>query len=521
MSVVFPLTQSLVLCTTLVFIRAVTDRIDGSIEISKKLDGFLIFLDAFSDVCYSDVTGLLRDSRVHSALSCDIEYSLYSLNKCLAAHREAWRYVSVVSDAEQRKIETVSSSLLEGKSVRKKWRDSMKERSQVWKERARPGLCLALFGREEMQELILNCEKLINRLRQTLEIVFLTIGPPSRDFAGSWKATVLGVVDVLERQRRARKRPSSSYNALPGSLRKCIDVANPADGVIKTVYKYIDEEVDVLVDTRTDDEIPTPLMCHLTWLLQAPTSANISRQNHDYQLHTLNCMGFIDDPINHRGLVLYQTPQSHPWQSNPLSLHNLMRQGSFVKPTLNCRFRTARILASTILATHASGWVHRNVCSRSVLMLPQTLNDLEPSPYLVGWGVPLHSSTSIFRLEPNLYQHQERFGKPSSEYKNVHDIYSLGVVLLELGVWRPLSSIFAKRLEKYPHFGETQQHDLFAAINSLLVDRASGLDIRKEMGDTYAEVVRTCLTWPHQDAIEGMIEFRKRVVDPLTARGML
>lgn len=468
------------------------------------------------------MTGLLRDSRVHHAIVRDVEYSLYSLNKTLAAHREAWRYVSVASDAEQRDIEEMTSPSLDVKYERKRWRDDMRERSQIWRERARPGLYGALFGREEMEPLVAACGKWTNRLKQTLELILLTLGPPTPDFWRSEEASVLAIVGILERQRRARTKPLGTYNTLPGKLRETLVSPVPPTGLVKTVYKDDADESDVMVEARSEGETPTDLLCHLTWLLQAPFLTEALEQGTDYKLHTLSCMGFIDDPINNRGLILYRSPQSHPWASNPLSLHTLIDRSPGVKRlSLSNRYRIAKALAATVLETHASGWFHRNLCSRSVLMLPQSLNNPEPSPHLVGWGVPQRPEMVVFDLEPNIYQHKDRFGKPSNEYTNDHDIYSLGVVLLELGLWKTISTIFARRLGKSPQFNQAQQQAIFPRINNALIEFASSSELKREMGDRYAEIVLSCLTWHSRDFIEGTIEFRKQIVDSLVARCMI
>jgi hypothetical protein len=39
--------------------------------------------------------------------------------------------------------------------------------------------------------------------------------------------------------------------------------------------------------------------------------------------------------------------------------------------------------------------------------------------------------------------------------------------------------------------------------------------LRKEMGERYAAVVKACLEWNHEDAVESMLDFRKRIVDAL------
>jgi hypothetical protein len=471
------------------------------------------------------VSGLLRDTRVHRVITDDVETSLYSLNKALAAHREAWRHVgrSTNTTPEQRSIDDLKrgrAASLDAQYEEKSWRDEMKERSQLWRERARPGLYGALFGPEEMKVLVSNLTRWTHRLRQSLEILFMGIGPPHPEYRKTRQAAILGVQEILERQHRAEAEPTEDYNALHGALRDAVSTDPFSHGLTKTIYDDGGDEFDVLVEPRSDLETPTEYMSHLTWLLQAPHRTDVavkSDAQDGYQLHTLSCMGFIDDPLNTRSLIVYRSPQSHPWASNPPSLHDIILRGHTARPSIGSRFLTARALVTTLLETHASGWIHGNLTSRSIAMLPRSITDLELSPFLVGWGVLQPHDATHFSLEGNLYRHHDRFGRPSSEYSNNHEIYSLGVVLLELGLWRTMSGIFARRIEKFPHFGIAQQDELFGRIHNGLLDWANSVEIEREMGKGFAEVVLKCLTWHYEDAVEGMIEFRGQVVDVLTA----
>lgn len=515
-----PLELINLICTTLVFIRDVTSEAKDSARFCSTFEETLIFLGIFADVAYGHVTGLLRDIRVHRVLTHDIEVSLYTLNRSLAAHREAWRYISTSSksgtfQSSSNEPQMLGNVSLEANLERKKWRDEMKQRSQLWREKARPGLYRTLFGSSEIQAVTLACEVCVQQLRQTLELILLTIGPPSPEYRRSQHAAALGIKDLLGRQHRAGATPSGDYNALQGYLREMIGAPGITPRLVKTVYIDGEEEIDVLVEPRSEFDTPTEFMCHLTWLLQAPLQMDPLLSRCRYQLHTLGCIGFIDDPLNNRSLILYRAPKSHPFASNPLSLHDLITQGPTARLSLGARFIAARDLAATLLETHASGWIHGNIQSRSVAMLLRDLNDRELSPYLIGWGVLQPLDATSFNLETNLYRHHDRFGKPTSEYGNGHDIYSLGIVLLELGLWRIMASIFARRIERTPNFVFVQQEELFLRVHNTILDWANSIEIEREMGKRYSEIVLKCLTWQQSDPIESMIEFRNQVVDAL------
>src|SRR5437762_12139836 len=44
-------------------------------------------------------------------------------------------------------------------------------------------------------------------------------------------------------------------------------------------------------------------------------------------------------------------------------------------------------------------------------------------------------------FEHNVYRHPERWGLPTVRFQPIHDVYALGVVLLEIGLWRRASSV--------------------------------------------------------------------------------
>lgn len=47
------------------------------------------------------------------------------------------------------------------------------------------------------------------------------------------------------------------------------------------------------------------------------------------------------------------------------------------------------------------------------------------------------------------YQHPEKRYNPTLRYSRSHDIYSLGCVLLEIGLWKPLNSMVEIEDEDY------------------------------------------------------------------------
>lgn len=77
------------------------------------------------------------------------------------------------------------------------------------------------------------------------------------------------------------------------------------------------------------------------------------------------------------------------------------------------------------------------------------------TPYLVGfeYSRPEEGSTTGARdddKDRNLYRHPNLQAVAGDSFTKVHDLYSLGVVLLEVAVWCTTSKIYEKRYERAP-----------------------------------------------------------------------
>lgn len=82
-----------------------------------------------------------------------------------------------------------------------------------------------------------------------------------------------------------------------------------------------------------------------------------------------------------------------------------------------------------------------------------------------------------------MYIHPRRFLNPESPYIPAYDIYALGLVLLEIGMWAPLNSLLSKGY--YTSGRTTVLHK--EILEEVLPDLAGN------MGATYRDVVRECL----------------------------
>jgi hypothetical protein len=222
----------------------------------------------------------------------------------------------------------------------------------------------------------------------------------------------------------------------------------------------------------------------------------------------LKCKGFIveSDPAAHFSLrlVFRDPPASH----SPRSLRDLLL--SMPRTTSNTRrLEIAQCLARSVGYVHTFGFVHKNVCPESVLVFERA-GELGIAAFLVGFEHFRRDEGWTQRrgddaLHKNLYRHVSRQGfKPQDDYEIRHDIYSLGVCLLEIGLWESFvkwevetgARSLAKLLMDSAGSSQLpeQAKDTFLALaRDLLPGR---------IGDRYAEIVETCLTCLDPDNVD-------------------
>ncbi|CAI7627380.1 unnamed protein product [Penicillium glandicola] len=239
----------------------------------------------------------------------------------------------------------------------------------------------------------------------------------------------------------------------------------------------------------------------------------------------LNCAGVINakDTSQHvpRFDFVFQIPKG---MGQPQSLRELLVTSRQTYP-LSDRVRIANQLAKSISFVHMYSFVHKNIRPEAILVLSDGESELG-SLFLTGFKIFRMVDEKSGRLGDsdwarNIYRHPQRQGLyPEEDYRMLHDIYSLGVCLLEIGLWESLVQYRSSsdQLEMYPN-------KIFKAngTNTPNVDTSQALfmELAKnvlpaKMGKLYAQVVLTCLTYceEEQDAIVEGVRYIERVSFP-------
>lgn len=264
-----------------------------------------------------------------------------------------------------------------------------------------------------------------------------------------------------------------------------------------------------------------------------------SRSDH---FRTLQCIGCIDDPGSLCWWLVFAFPvdqegirldMDNPPQ--PVSLLTRLTVKNPFKPPLESRLLLASKLASTLGSLYGSGWLHKGIRSENILFLSASHVDSKyeiTEPYLAGFeysrqdteAQTIDKAKNVEDLESVIYWHPDYQGLPAQGYRIENDMYSFGLVLVEIAWWVPLSSFLdseaksssVKLSSKMKRFGREQALELRRRIEYRL-ER----ELAFRVGTTICDVVKWCLRFgdtKSEDDLEDWqpaLEFYENVVVPL------
>ncbi|KAF4457414.1 protein kinase, catalytic domain-containingprotein [Fusarium austroafricanum] len=202
------------------------------------------------------------------------------------------------------------------------------------------------------------------------------------------------------------------------------------------------------------------------------------------------CLGIVHDEAQCRYGFIFKSPEALGHQL-PVSLLELM--STTKKPSLTTRVRIAHKVATSIWYLHATNWLHKGLRSENVIF--QDRDDIRSAiPYLCGFDYsrPANIGEETERPTENLlhdlYRHPNtQFDVPREGRKGfnkLYDIYSLGVLLYEIGVWMPIE----KCLDM-----DTIKASVVKTVKPRLLEADNMDSLESEAGDLFASAARACL----------------------------
>lgn len=237
---------------------------------------------------------------------------------------------------------------------------------------------------------------------------------------------------------------------------------------------------------------------------------------------SLPCLGFFHDvESNYRFGVVYEL-----FQGVPVTLQEFIESTAddpYRQPALEQIFALAYALAKALSAFHLVGWLHKNLSSQNVIFPSVKGRQSNPAiqePCIVGLNHsrpndPLAFTEGASDATSGDHQHPD-YRQKGAAFERKYDYYSLGILLLEIGLWQTLNSLKSEDDE----YDRCSAHEL----RQKLLESQVPL-LRPSMGTSYCEAVKTCLTGNFDginkncidsgDQKELVLSFKRLVLDPL------
>ncbi|EAW08781.1 uncharacterized protein ACLA_097190 [Aspergillus clavatus NRRL 1] len=531
-----------------VFIQGVISDIkafdDDRAEIRLKLNVQLITLHFFKRIFFRPEHGLMLPGKLEPFIVNTVEGLLVQMRKTLAEYELVAAKYGLVGEEDTEENEwTAKESLLERAKAKVK---SLKMKGYDW----------SLFDKKRLNRILEAYTTWSKDLQNVMQHMSQdTLAKLAESDSQGLKSS--GLEPVVKRRMLVEAKAPDSYCSLSGEI---VEEGKSTGGFqlgkwstssaesMQVLIEYHEYESILKQEDLEPDEIKEykePIR-NLAWLLQNTTFAPSATADSLDQprIYALECLGFIDQPEHERSVFLYRLPPSDTSNSSPITLHAFINaidsdtKRPLKKPSLNDRFSVAHSLALTLSNLHASSWLHKNIWSRGILLFLQSETGITTSgiyerrlsatqsrsgqivAYLGDWGYArsVQQGTDMrsdFEVEPNLYRHPNRQGKPTHQFQRLHDIYALGVVLLEIGLWVTLSRLMEPKIREAQRSGRLPPRK--KVLEDLLGLAVQGLP--KEMGMGYTKAVLACLRgqFRAEDGPSLALDFQEKVVDVLAS----
>lgn len=235
--------------------------------------------------------------------------------------------------------------------------------------------------------------------------------------------------------------------------------------------------------------------------------ASLLSASRESELAALPFRGYIKTTgLSHRidtYAFIFDFPKANH-QDNSISLHSALHTtSSKANISLSKRFQLAETLTKAVWYLNTVGWIHKSIRSANIVFFLNERSQADfATPHLIGFEYArLESDMTEYTgydedLEKNLYRHPERQGPPTVRFQKSHDLYALGLVLLEIGLWKTLSEM----LEGYQNENKIDGDRPLVNPRRIMEHFRKLVDeeLAHGMGESYAAAVRYCL-----DAVDG------------------
>ncbi|KAM6526551.1 hypothetical protein FSOLCH5_002648 [Fusarium solani] len=226
---------------------------------------------------------------------------------------------------------------------------------------------------------------------------------------------------------------------------------------------------------------------------------------------TPHCLGFFDkadpnmpeddvDILDRRLGLIFERPSDDNLDATrpPISLRELLQDPKIRKPRVTERVRLAHAISNCLLYLHAVHWLHKGLRSHNVLFFLTRDGHVDyRQPYLSGFDFSRPGGSDEMTDAPgddaehDLYRHpnaQSNRRRERERSKKSFDIYSLGVILVELAHWRPIEEVLGIDMRR-----ARGRPDVVRKVRDALLAEDRVAAVGADMGERFEDATRRCL----------------------------
>jgi hypothetical protein len=423
---------------------------------------------------------------------------------------------------------------------------------------------LAAITQAEQSSSMLRLVAASARLRN--EALLLNVFDEAQSKGGNKSRNLSQTTLVPDSRDYGRRKTSPGPSKLGGSLKKdfnllllSTDCKAPTNARSYGTY----DGHPVIVEWKSVEVREEPRLKHRI----ERVAALLQNMNHP-SFHSLQCLGYLRDPSTGRYAYLYSFPNTIgpklarlsmssgttlPQFDEISSLVDLLKRPGF-RPSLSVRLRIGIALVETVLQLHTAGWLHKGIRSENILVFgslddPLSCSERLADIYLCGYeyaradNLLETTEATILHDEALLYKHPLSIGSARAIYQKGFDLYSVGCVLLELGLWASLGTVLLHWVRAPSPMDQTvapprmtgealelSGHSEWASVTAnkevLLRQQGPG-SIKAELeymaGEHYANITMACLqipdsgTSPDEEAQGDLLKAEQEMLNKLEA----
>ncbi|KAH6986427.1 prion-inhibition and propagation-domain-containing protein [Ilyonectria sp. MPI-CAGE-AT-0026] len=230
------------------------------------------------------------------------------------------------------------------------------------------------------------------------------------------------------------------------------------------------------------------------------------------------CAGYYVDEDNQRFGLIYRVNGTAPRaaESEITSLSQLLLLQDKPPPPLQSRISLATELATSLYFLHAVNWLHKGLRDESVLVLMRGGIPDYTQPYISDFEYSRPDEQDLTSTAASeawaVYTHPDYLGVDKVRYRKTFDMYSMGIILLEIALWKPADEILGFKQPPKPtgcpsettrgtneppakkSYSKESLQDLKYVRKRLLTDEPALLEhVAAIMGSRYRDAVRACI----------------------------